>query len=435
MVAENAAACNSCEHRNNDGGQLAAGHVERKRQSDRHADCERAPGRTGSERHDSRNDEDDCRQQMRRQQTFRDRNDEVCGTHGLGQAVYRVREREQDNSRESALDAAGQGVHDFLERDALDHHADAHEDNNERERFHGLRRLERRIGAHGDRDDNENRKQEVQENARLEARVRLHTGQFLAGQRLSAVREDLAGLHGALLRLLHRAEVLDDAGRDKADERNREQGVEVERDCLDEQHGSVLLRCDAADADRQTAQVSRPAGDRNEHADRSRGGVRDVRELFARDTRLIRNAAHGAADEQRAERVAEVYEHTQHPCDELRALAAQLLVMYPLRKSLNCAGLLEIRNQNADHRVQQHDPRKAGRTQIFLEQRRKVQQQDVYQTLTLMNTDEHSTRNAGNRKCYDGILGAEGQCNGKQGGNDRNNPHTCEFFHLFLSLL
>ena len=366
------------------------------------------------------------------QQPLGEGNDVVGRAHGLRQAVHRIGQGQQDHGGQRAFNAVGQGVHDLLKGDALEHHAHRHKDDHQQEGLHGLGGLIDHISTHRHRHDHQNGQKEVEEHPGLEAWVGLHAGQLLAHQGLCTISQHLAGLHGPLLRPLHGTIVLHDAGADQPHQDHREDGIKVEGNGPQEQGGAFLLGGDATHPHRQTAEIGCPASDGDQHAHRRGGGVGDVGQLLPGDPGLVRDAAHGAAHKQGAEGVAEINEHPQHPGRQLGPSAAEVLVMDPLGETLDGAGLLEIGHQDADEGVQQHDPGEAGIAQILLQQRGEAQQKGLQQVRTLGQAGQGRAGDTGDGQGHNGVLGRKGQYDRQDCGDHRDEPQACQFFHKCL---
>ena len=70
-----------------------------------------------------------------------------------------------------------------------------------------------------------------------------------------------------------------------------------------------------------------------------------------------------------------------------------------------------------------------GGAQVFLQQLGKVQQQDVHQALPLIDAAQDSTGDAGHGQGRDGVFRGKGQYDCQNRGDDRNDPHACQFLH------
>ena len=106
--------------------------------------------------------------------------------------------------------------------------------------------------------------------------------------------------------------------------------------------------------------------------------------------------------------------------------------MDPLGKALDGAGFLEIGHQDADEGVQQHDPGEAGVAQIFLQQRGEAQQKVLQQVRALGQAGQGRTGDAGDGQGHNGVLGRKGQYDRQDGGDHRDEPQACQFFHKCL---
>ena len=94
VVAEHAAAGNGREAGHDERGELAVRVIEGERQGDGHADGEGSPRGAGGEGHDGGDDEDHEGQQVRREELLRQRDDVVGRSHGLGERIDGVGQRQ-----------------------------------------------------------------------------------------------------------------------------------------------------------------------------------------------------------------------------------------------------------------------------------------------------------------------------------------------------
>ena len=97
-----------------------------------------------------------------------------------------------------------------------------------------------------------------------------------------------------------------------------------------------------------------------------------------------------------------------------------MTVIQLLGKALNRARLLEIRHQNADKNVQQHDARKIRCSHCIAQQRRKSE---------YALPRQEAADNAGDSDGNDRISGNEAQRDGEDSGNQREESHVDSFLH------
>ena len=253
----------------------------------------------------------------------------------------------------------------------------------------------------------------------MHVRFGLQPGGLVRDHGLGVLGKELARGPGAVLGLVHGAELAQQED-GRQDEDQNEDVVETVGNGFHKDAVGVGLDTDVLESVADQADlVGHPGGDQGDARDGRGRGVDDEGQLFAGNAHLVRHGPHDRPDRQGVGVVVEENQQAQHPGHELGAARGPGAPGQRLGNGLGSAHARNQRDEPADGQALEHDarvPRVGQGGEDFTRQAQEALHKAVVEIESPGFEHEGAGKHADEQR-KNHVLGQKGQGNGHQGRN------------------